>query len=168
MNFPVDEMGKLVIDQFSDGERLGHIEPPEGVSILWFATDPNASSPRIAAITARAGSPTPALCALDDAGKVLREEPLTDATWSAQMERIVFADVTGDGKNEWLIPTAEGVVWVFSPKGEPLDRFAVGEELSGLCVANWNGERYLILTGPGGITAWKIGEKSPENKGLFE
>lgn len=163
LNFPVDEMGKLTIDSQADGKRLAEVEPPAGVSILWFTTDETGVSDKIAALIARAGNERPSFALLNRSGEILAETPLETGTWNAQMERILPFDLNGDGSIEWIVPTTEGLVRIFGDDGQLMDQFARGVELAGLGVGKWGGKTHLIFAESNQIISAAVGAKEPEN-----
>lgn len=163
MNFPEDEVGTLVSDRLSNGERMASVKLPEDRSMIWFATD--AESPEnetMAALVTRVGQERPSFVLLNGEGEILGETLLEIGSWGPQTERIVSGDIDSDGKTEWLVPTAEGLVYFFDESGRLIDRFGWGEELTGLCVAHWGERTFLILTGPRGVFAFAVGPPSSE------
>lgn len=162
LNFPVDEMGKMVVDAQEDGKRLGEIEPPDGVSVLWFTTDESGKSGNIAALIARSGSEQPSFALMNRSGEILVETPLESGTWNAQMERILPFDLDGDGKVEWIVPCVEGLVRIFGDDGRLLDQFARGNELTGLGVGAWDGKNHLIFAEPDQVISAVISVRTPE------
>ncbi|MBR5242994.1 MAG: hypothetical protein IKW13_02050, partial [Thermoguttaceae bacterium] len=75
---------------------------------------------------------------------------------SGQMERVVSGDVDGDGDDEWLVASPNGVVRFFRATGEPFDVFQFGAEISGVCVVRWNDVPHLIVADAEKVSAWRI------------
>jgi hypothetical protein len=76
------------------------------------------------------------------------------------MERVVSGDLDGDGLDEWLVASPNGVVRFFRATGEPFDVFQYGAEISGVCVARWNGVSHLIIADAEKVSAWRVEPRS--------
>lgn len=57
------------------------------------------------------------------------------------------------GSGQWVIAGADGSIHILSADGELIDRFNSGVALSGLAVANLDGQAALVLASPAGVEA---------------
>lgn len=159
MNHPEGLIGNMIVDDLENGERVGKLQIDSNYSILWFHADQMVSKgdTEIAAFIAQinpqkiffAGiSPTNA--------RILWKFPLEEQITERQMERIVSGDINFDGIKEWIVPLPSGTILFFDHKGHLIDRFQYGKEITGVCVAQWADNTYLIVTDIKEIKAWKI------------
>ena len=72
------------------------------------------------------------------------------------MERLVSGDVDGDGLDERIVASPDGAIQFFDAFGKQFDLFQYGSEITGVCVARWDGTPYLIVTDLNSVSAWKI------------
>ena len=161
MNSPSDGKGELIENDIGNGQRLRAIETPEDVSVVWFtppddASDPNKTTEIFAALLTHMGSPTPYFAVLSTDGEIICETPMEGSTWGNHTERIVSGDLDGDGKVEWIVPTREGVIWFFEENGSLIDKFALGREVTGAAIANWDDETFLIISHNTGVISYRI------------
>ena len=71
-------------------------------------------------------------------------------------ERIKSGDVDGDGFDEWILISENGVVQFFNSAGVETDVFQYGAKITGACLARWGGISYLIVTESRRTSAWRI------------
>ena len=154
-------VGSIVENDAATGERLAEYRADEGASFVWFAVSdqtPTGDS-NVVAIVANESSKSSYFIGLGSDGASLWKTPIP---WeeSGQMERVVSGDVDGDGVDEWLVASPNGVVRFFRATGEPFDVFQFGAEISGVCVARWNGASYLIVADAERLSAWRVEPKT--------
>lgn len=158
-------LGTIVENDVENGARLaelrapGAASPADSDSFLTFAvSDATVSGEsNVVALLAEANSDALYFVGVGADGSIVWREPLDfDEAAATQMERIVPGDLDGDGVDEWIVATPNGVVRFFAADGKPLDAFHYGAEISGVCVARWDGSSYLIVADLNGIVAWRI------------
>lgn len=156
-------VGSIVENDAATGERLAEYRAEEGGSFVWFAVSDAASSTGDSNVVAIVASENPKgayFVGLGPDGSTLWKTPI-DWAESGQMERVVSGDVDGDGLDEWLVASPNGVVRFFRATGEPFDAFQFGAEISGVCVACWNGVPHLIVADAEKVSAWRV---EPRNR----
>lgn len=149
-------VGSLVELDATTGKRLDEIRA-DNASFVWFAVSnaaPTGES-NVVAILVEDNSQGAYFVGLGADGSLLWKNPI-DWDDNDQTERIVAGDLDGDGVDEWLVASTNGVVRFFRATGEPLDVFQYGEEISGVCVARWNDASYLIVADAEKVSAWRV------------
>ncbi len=156
-------VGSIVENDAATGERLAEYRADDGGSFVWFAVS-DAASPtgdsNVVAIVANENPKGAYFVGLGVDGSCLWKTPI-DWEESGQMERVVSGDVDGDGVDEWLVASPNGVVRFFRATGEPFDAFQFGAEITGVCVARWNGVPHLIIADAEKVSAWRV---EPRNR----
>ncbi len=154
-------VGSIVENDAATGERLAEYRAEDGGSFVWFAVSdaPNGDS-NVVAIVENENPKGAYFVGLGADGSTLWKTPI-DWEESGQMERVVSGDVDGDGDDEWLVASPNGVVRFFRSNGEPFDVFQYGAEISGVCVARWNGVPRLIIADAEKVSAWRV---EPRNR----
>ena len=156
-------VGSLVENDAATGERLAEYRADDGGSFVWFAVS-DAATPggesSVVAIVATENPKGASFVGLGVDGSILWKTPI-DWEESGQMERVVSGDVDGDGVDEWLVASPNGVVRFFRATGEPFDVFQFGAEISGVCVVRWNGVPHLIVADAEKVSAWRV---EPRNR----
>lgn len=150
-------VGSIVENDAATGERLAEYRADDGASFVWFAVSdktPTGDS-NVVAIASNESSQSAYFVGLGADGTPLWKTPI-DWKESGQMERVVSGDLDGDGVDEWLVASPNGVVRFFRATGEPFDVFQFGSEISGVCVARWNGASHLIVADAERISAWRV------------
>ncbi|MBR4834994.1 MAG: hypothetical protein IKU86_11795 [Thermoguttaceae bacterium] len=155
-------VGSLVENDAATGERLGELRADAPGSFVWFATSDKTATgeSNVVAILAEENPKGVYFVGLGADGSLLWRNPI-DWDENARTERIVSGDLDGDGVDEWLVASTNGVVRFFRATGEPLDVFQFGEEISGVCVARWNDASYLIVADAEKVSAWRV---EPRNR----
>lgn len=154
-------VGSIVENDAATGKRLAEYRAEDGGSFVWFAVSdaPNGES-NVVAIVENENPKGAYFVGLGADGSTLWKTPI-DWEESGQMERVVSGDVDGDGVDEWLVASPNGVVRFFRATGEPFDVFQYGAEISGVCVARWNGVPRLIIADAEKVSAWRV---EPRNR----
>ncbi|MBQ6828500.1 MAG: hypothetical protein IJO46_10850, partial [Thermoguttaceae bacterium] len=150
-------VGSIVENDAATGERLAEYRAEDGGSFVWFAVSdktPTGES-NVVAIVSGDSSQASYFIGLGADGSTLWKTPI-DWEESGQMERVVSGDVDGDGVDEWLVASPNGVVRFFRATGEPFDVFQFGAEITGVCVARWNGVPHLIVADAEKVSAWRV------------
>lgn len=150
-------VGSIVENDAATGERLAEYRADDGASFVWFAVSdktPTGES-NVVAIASDESSQSAYFIGLGVDGTPLWKTPI-DWKESGQMERVVSGDLDGDGVDEWLVASPNGVVRFFRATGEPFDVFQFGAEITGVCVARWNGASHLIVADAERISAWRV------------
>ncbi|MDO5581280.1 MAG: hypothetical protein Q4G69_09095 [Planctomycetia bacterium] len=163
MNHPDGLIGNIVVDDLEKGDRAGKLQIDSNYSVLWFHADRMApkEGTEIAAFIAQINSPKIFFAGISPKdAKILWKYPIPETITERQMERIVSGDINSDGIKEWIVLLPGGSILFFDRKGELLDRFQYGKEITGACVAQWDGHSYLVVTDINHITAWKIRDKN--------
>ncbi len=150
-------VGSIVENDAATGERLAEYRADDGASFVWFAVSdktPTGES-SVVAIAANESAQSAYFVGLGVDGTTLWKTPID---WEAggQMERVVSGDLDGDGVDEWLVASPNGVVRFFRANGEPFDVFQFGAEIAGVCVARWNGASHLIVADAERLSAWRV------------
>ena len=155
-------VGSIVENDAATGERLAEYRAEDGGSFVWFAVSdktPTGES-NVVAIVSGDSSQASYFIGLGADGSTLWKTPI-DWEESGQMERVVSGDVDGDGVDDWLVASPNGVVRFFRATGEPFDVFQFGAEISGVCVVRWNGVPHLIVADAEKVSAWRV---EPRNR----
>ncbi|MBQ2788852.1 MAG: hypothetical protein IJE97_04390, partial [Thermoguttaceae bacterium] len=150
-------VGSIVENDAATGERLAEYRADDGGSFVWFAVA-DAATPgesNVVAIVESATPKTACFVGLGSDGSTRWKTPI-DWEESGQMERVVSGDLDGDGVDEWLVASPNGVVRFFRATGEPFDVFQFGAEIAGVCVARWNGVPHLIVADAEKVSAWRV------------
>ena len=137
-------LGNIIIDDLATGKRRGTIPSDKNPakknnSILWLGNTSSENPKEFSVFMDQldiAKSFFAGISAED--GQVLWQTPLTEKNLDRRMERIVSGDINGDKKNEWIIPYRDGTILFLDQKGKLLDKFQVGREITGVCVARTN------------------------------
>ena len=139
------------------GEQTRYYKAGEGGSIHDFATSTNVAegAPKLVAIASDPTSGREILLGFADDGSELWRDPIPTFPDSA-MERLVSGDVDGDGLDERIVASPDGAIQFFDAFGKQFDLFQYGSEITGVCVARWDGTPYLIVTDLNSVSAWKI------------
>lgn len=96
---------------------------------------------------------TNAAIGLDAAGEVLWQYDLPPGVpANGALEYVTSGKLLSDD-GQWVIAGPDGSIHILSADGKLIDRFNSGLALSGLAVAQLNGQAALILAGPDGIEA---------------
>ena len=150
-------VGSIVENDVATGERLAEYRAEDGGSFVWFAVSDAAPSgdSNVVAIVTNENSKGAYFVGLGVDGSTLWKTPI-DWKESGQMERVVSGDLDGDGVDEWLVASPNGVVRFFRATGEPFDVFQFGAEISGVCVVRWNDVPHLIVADAEKVSAWRI------------
>ncbi len=150
-------VGSLVENDAATGERLGELRADGDASFVWFATSDQTATgeSNVVAILVEENPKSAYFVGLGADGSLLWKTSI-DWNENAQTEPIVSGDLDGDGVDEWLVASSDGVVRFFRATGEPLDVFQFGEEISGVCVARWNDASYLIVADAEKVSAWRV------------
>ena len=170
MNAPSDDMGVLIENEIESGQRIKTIDTPEDISILWFAPPDDARdhtkpTESIAALIKHSDTSAPCFAILSLEGNVLSETELSGSSWNIHTDRIIAGEFDRDGNAEWIVPTREGVVWIFEEDGALFDKFSIGREVTGAAIADWKDGTYLILSHSMGVVAYKVElNRNPETK----
>ena len=149
-------VGSIVENDAATGERLAEYRADDGGSFVWLAvSDAPTGESNVVAIVANENPKGAYFVGLGADGSTLWKTPI-DWEESGQMERVVSGDVDGDGVDEWLVASPNGVVQFFRATGEPFDVFQFGAEISGVCVVRWNGVPHLIVADAEKVSAWRV------------
>ena len=153
-------VGSIVENDAATGERLAEYRAEDGGSFVWFAVSDAAATgdSNVVAIVTSESPKGAYFVGLGADGSTLWKTPI-DWEESGQMERVVSGDLDGDGVDEWLLASPNGVVRFFRATGEPFDVFQFGSEISGVCVARWNGVPHLIIADAEKVSAWRVGPR---------
>ena len=153
-------VGSIVENDAATGERLAEYRAEDGGSFVWFAvSDAPTGEANVVAIVSNENPKGAYFVGLGADGSTLWKTPIN---WEegGQMERVVSGDVDGDGVDEWVFASPNGVVRFFRATGEPFDVFQFGAEISGVCVARWNGVPHLIIADAEKVSAWRVEPRS--------
>ena len=161
MNHSEGGAGSLIEDRISDGSRINEMFVAEHESVIWFAAADlqHNGETNIAILLRDVNSPTLYFSGISQDGNTLWKTPIPLSVQGRQMERIVTGDIDNDNVDEWILPMADGTIYLFNLDGQLIESFNYGSELTGICVVKWNGEPCLIVTDTENITAWKLGKK---------
>ena len=153
-----EEGDALVRVDLTSGERTVETRAREGETFLWLASSTNLpqDAPRVVAIVEREETKETFLVGYSSDGLETWRNPIDARDSETFLEPILSGDVDGDGYDEWLTASPNGVVRFFESDGTELGVFQYGKEISGVCVARWSGGSYLVVTDASRVVAWKI------------
>jgi len=148
----------LVCVDLTSGERTIETRAEDGETFLWLATSDNLpqDAARVVAIVERAETNETFLVGYDREGREMWRRPVDAYDSNTPLEPVVSGDVDGDGCDEWLAASPNGSIRFFKSDGTEFDVFQYGREISGVCVARWNGDSFLVLTDASRVVVWKI------------
>lgn len=139
-----------------NGQRLGEIIVP-GRTIAWLAA------------ADLDGDGTAELCGLDPrdfaqteafgftlAGEELWSYSLPKGMAQYPVEQITAGAVLPGQTRQWILVGADGSLHILDKAGQLVDRFNVGELLTGVAVAQQNGVPVLVVATPKQVIAWKV------------
>ena len=72
------------------------------------------------------------------------------------IDYLTTADVMPNGVSVWIALGSDGSIHFIDEDGMLIDSFNHGQFVYGLTVANWNGQRILILSDDQGVKAYQI------------
>ncbi len=129
----------------------------EGETFRWFATTERVpeDGARFAAIVVDDRTDVTYFVGFDANGNE-RWRSVIPPMKDGIVEPLRSGDLDGDGYDEWLVASANGVVRFFNALGAQIDEFQYGAEITGLCVARWNNVSYLIITESTRTSAWRV------------
>ncbi|MGI6400772.1 MAG: hypothetical protein ACOX0A_01435 [Thermoguttaceae bacterium] len=96
------------------------------------------------------------LSGYDGEGNELWRNVVPTVPEDGALERLKPGDVDGDGVDEWILASRDGVVRFYNSIGVEYDVFQYGSEITGVCLARWNKRSYLIVTEPSRVSAWRV------------
>jgi peroxiredoxin len=93
-------------------------------------------------------------------------EPMWDVPLPAGIHQNQIQPVASgkllDGKvGQWLFAGADGTIGIVADDASFFDSFAVGQELTGIAVAQFGDKRVLLTATAEGVTAWSVSSKQP-------
>ena len=144
-----------------DGQRLGEVIVP-GRTIAWLAA------------ADLDGDGTAELCGLDPkdfaqteafgfnlAGDELWKYTLPKGMVQYPVEQIVHGRVLPGKTEQWILVGADGSVHIVDKDGQLVDRFNVGELITGVAVAEHNGAPVLVIATSQQVIAWSVTPGEP-------
>jgi peroxiredoxin/outer membrane lipoprotein-sorting protein len=144
-----------------DGQRLGEIIVP-GRTIAWLAA------------ADLDGDGTAELCGLDPkdfaqteafgfnlAGDELWKYTLPKGMVQYPVEQIVHGRVVPGNTEQWILVGADGSLHILDKAGQLVDRFNVGELITGVAVAQHEGVPVLVVATPRQVIAWSVAQGGP-------
>ncbi|MEJ5340953.1 MAG: redoxin domain-containing protein [Thermogutta sp.] len=144
-----------------DGQRLGEIIVP-GRTIAWLAA------------ADLDGDGTAELCGLDPkdfaqteafgfnlAGDELWKYTLPKGMVQYPVEQIVHGRVVPGNTEQWILVGADGSLHILDKAGQFVDRFNVGELITGVAVAQHEGVPVLVVATPRQVIAWSVAQGGP-------
>lgn len=139
-----------------DGQRLGEIIVP-GRTIAWLAA------------ADLDGDGTAELCGLDPrdfaqteafgfnlAGEELWSYALPKGMAQYPVEQITVGAILPGQARQWILVGADGSLHILDKAGQLVDRFNVGELVTGVAVARQNNTPVLLVATPKQVIAWKV------------
>jgi peroxiredoxin len=78
----------------------------------------------------------------------------------AALEMVASGNLLGGEFGQWVIAAADGTIHIIGIDGASVDHFAYGSALTGIAVAQWDGQRVLLLATTKGVEAWKVEKKA--------
>ena len=139
-----------------DGQRMGEIIVP-GRTIAWLAA------------ADLDGDGTAELCGLDPkdfaqteafgfnlAGDELWKYTLPKGMVQHPVEQIVHGRLLPGKTEQWILVGADGSVHILDKAGQLVDRFNVGELITGVAVAQHEGAPVLVVATPQQVIAWSV------------
>ncbi len=106
-----------------------------------------------------------ALCANQNAYMLVGFNLRSEILWTYELPQgipkrpidyLTSADVMPNGDSIWIALGSDGSVHFIDSDGLLIDSFNYGQYVYGLAVANWNGQRVLILSDDQGVKAYQI------------
>ncbi|MDO5555031.1 MAG: hypothetical protein Q4G68_14855, partial [Planctomycetia bacterium] len=160
-------VGLLELDS-RDGHRIRDTQLKKE-NILYIKGQPGdgaAGTPTVAVLLDQPELDRKYVAGLNRQGEVLWRAQLPKEASRSQLEPIACGDLNGDLIPEWLVVSSNGTIIILNDRGEQLDRFQYGAEVTGLCTVAWgDSQTALVITDPDRITAWSIsGKKSPQQE----
>jgi hypothetical protein len=92
---------------------------------------------------------------LDAAGRELWHYALPAGVHRKPIEAIAYGPALAGRPECWLLAGPDGTVHVVSPEGDPIERFALGRELTGLAAAQVGGLPTILVATQEGLGAWQ-------------
>ncbi|MDR1962358.1 MAG: hypothetical protein LBQ50_01100, partial [Planctomycetaceae bacterium] len=154
----VQEQRSLLSIYDLQGKRLASPTNEEGRQIIWFHVseiDGDGQS-EIAILHADKAEKEVQIAAWDRSGRLLWNQPLPTGEYHKPIEQIITGNIQGDAIKEWIVPSPNGMVFVFDRNGNALDTFSFGKFLTGLAVVHDEDRRILITADTESVTAFLI------------
>ena len=157
LDFTKIDRGAIVSFDALSGEPCRAINVGKGETLRQIATTGRAApdGASFAAICVDEVADVAYFTGYDAAGNELWRNVISSAKDDLH-ERIKSGDVDGDGFDEWILISENGVVQFFNSAGVETDVFQYGAKITGACLARWGGISYLIVTESRRTSAWRI------------
>ncbi len=75
---------------------------------------------------------------------------------NAALEPVTSGNLLGAETAQWVLAGADGTVHLLAHNGELIDHLALGAAVSGMAVANWEGQSVLLLSLEDRVEAWQL------------
>ncbi|MEM9658592.1 MAG: hypothetical protein AAF961_09555, partial [Planctomycetota bacterium] len=88
-------------------------------------------------------------------GDVVAEYSLPKGEYGTAVERIQAVTLPG-ARPAWMIAAADGSLHWLDAEGAPIDRFAIGAEITGAAMTETGDAAILLVSTAEGLTAWRV------------
>jgi outer membrane lipoprotein-sorting protein len=144
----VQKQQSLLLVYDLQGKRLNQPTPEKERQILWFnVADINGDGQsEIGVLYADENEKDFRFAIWNRKGGFLWNRPLPNGEYQKSIEQIITGDIYGDAIQEWILPTPNGMVFIFDRNGNTLDSFSFGKFLTGLAVADSDKNKRILIT----------------------
>lgn len=153
--FAANDKGTIAMFGY-DGQKISDLVIPDRFVRLVAAADLDGDGRQEFCGLSPTREPHEVLLGIGSGGEEVWNHPLPAGIHQHPIEAVTHGKLLPGNSGQWLAAAADGSIHVVSSDGKLVDQFNYGAALTGLAVANINGQGVLLVSTPEKLTAWGV------------